>query len=577
VLHTIKTMNTAHTPARPWLAHYPPGMDWHAALPAAAVTELLDEAVRRWPERPALEFMGRVISYAELGRLVDGFAAGLQREGVGPGVHVGLYLPNTPHHAIAFFGVLRAGGTVVNYSPLDAERVLAHKIEDSRTDFLVTLDLATLYPQLGRLLGGSRLKKLIVGQLGDFSAAPDAVRAQLAAAGQLAEIPVDGHHLTFLRVADCGAPLVRHALGDPKDALAVLQYTGGTTGLPKGAMLTHANLRAAAEQFFIPTQGTPALLAEGQERFLVVLPLFHIYALTVCLLLGVRLGAHLVLHARFDLDAVMNDLQGKRITVFPAVPTMYAAVAQHPKARDMDLRSLKLCGSGGAPLPLEVAQRFLDLTGCRLNDGWGMTETSPVGTFTPVTGLRKAGSCGMPLPGVTLTLRALDDPGREAPIGELGELCVAGPNVMKGYWNAPETQATAFTPDGYFRSGDVARMDEDGCFYIVDRTKDMLLCGGYNVYPRVIEEAIYEHPAVAEACVIGIPDDYRGQAPKAFVALKPGAAALALEELKAFLAGRLGKHEMIAALELRDSLPKTPVGKLSKKDLIDQEAARRAA
>jgi long-chain acyl-CoA synthetase len=563
--------------AHPWLAHYPAGMDWHAPLPAAPLTDLLDDAVRRWPDRPALEFMGRVISYGELGRLVDGFAAGLQREGVGPGVHVGLFLPNTPHHPIAFFGILRAGGTVVNYSPLDAERVLAHKLEDSRTELIITLDLSTLYPAMGRLLGHAGLKKLIVGSLGDFSAAPEAVRARLEQAGQLAEVPSDARHLPFQRVVDSGSEPIHHPIADPADAIALLQYTGGTTGLPKGAMLTHANLRAAAEQYFISTQGQPALLAEGQERILVVLPLFHMYALSVCLLLGVRLGAQLVLHARFDLDAVMADLQAKRISVFPGVPTMYTAVIHHPKAAEMDLRSLKFCGSGGAPLPQEVAQRFFELTGCRLNEGWGMTETSPVGTFTPVHGLRKAGSCGMPLPGVTISLRALDDPLREVPPGEAGEICIAGPNVMKGYWNAPETQSSAFTPDGLFRSGDVARMDEDGCLYVIDRTKDMLLCGGFNVYPRAIEEAIYEHPAVAEVCVIGIPDEYRGQSPKAFVVLKPGATALTLDELKLFLGGRLGKHEMVAALELRDSLPKTPVGKLSKKDLMEQEAASRAA
>jgi long-chain acyl-CoA synthetase len=242
----------------------------------------------------------------------------------------------------------------------------------------------------------------------------------------------------------------------------------------------------------------------------------------------------------------------------------------------MDLRALKFCGSGGAPLPVEVAQRFFDLTGCYLNEGWGMTETGPAGTFTPVNGLRKPGSCGMPVPGVTLSIRSLDDPQQEMPVGEVGELCISGPNVMSGYWHAEQTNTHAFTSDGLFRSGDVARMDEDGCFYIVDRTKDMLLCGGFNVYPRVIEEAIYEHPAVAEVCVIGIPDPYRGQSPKAYVALKAGSPTLTLDELKVFLAGRIGKHEMVQALEIRVTLPKTAVGKLSKKELVDEEAAARA-
>ncbi|MBS0449182.1 MAG: long-chain fatty acid--CoA ligase [Proteobacteria bacterium] len=561
----------------PWLKSYPAGVRWDAPLRQVPVQQLLDDAVARWGERPAIEFMGRVISYRELGALVDRAAANLQHEGVGPGVHVGLYLPNTPHYAIAFFAVLKAGGTVVNYSPLDAERVLAHKVEDSRTDLLVTLDLATLYPQMARLLGASRLKKLVIGSLGDFSAQPDTVRAQLERAGQLAAVPDDASHLRFDALLGGDGVHRAHPIGDVTRAIAVLQYTGGTTGLPKGAMLTHGNLSAACAQYFESCRGNPPVLEEGAERLLVVLPLFHIYSLTVNLLFGMRLGAHLVLHARFDLDALVKDLAAKKISVFAGVPTMYTAILDHPQAGELDLTSLKFCGSGGAPLPLEVQTRFVELTGCKLNEGWGMTETSPTGTYTPVVGMRKAGSCGIPLPGIELKFESLTDAPNEAPRGEPGELCIRGPNVMKGYWHNEAATAKSITPDGYFRSGDVARMDDDGFVFIVDRTKDMLLCGGYNVYPRVIEEAIYEHPSVAEVCVIGIPDDYRGQSPKAFVTLKKGAAAPTLDELKAFLKDRIGKHEMIAELEVRAELPKTPVGKLSKRELIDAEERRRAS
>jgi len=558
----------------PWIKSYPDGVRWDADLPLMPVQALLDDAVRRWPDNPALDFMGRVISYSELGDLVNRAARGLQQLGVGPGVHVGLYLPNTPHYAIAFFAVLKAGGTVVNYSPLDAERVLAHKIEDSQTDFLVTLDLAALYPQMGRLLGASRLKKLIVGSMGDYAAQPAAVRAQLEGAGMLAPVAADDRHVPFDQLLANDGAFQAHALGDLRQAIVVLQYTGGTTGLPKGAMLTHANLSAACAQYVATTQG---VLNEGVERMLVVLPLFHIYALTVNLLFGVRLGAVLVLHARFDLDAVIHDLVAKKISIFAGVPTMYTAMANHPKVKEGALRSLQFCGSGGAPLPTEVAQRFFALTGCQLCEGWGMTETSPTGTFTPVLGMRKAGSCGMPLPNIELKFESLTEPGRDAAPGEPGELCIRGPNVMKGYWKNPEATAKSMTADGFFRSGDVARMDADGFVFIVDRTKDMLLCGGYNVYPRVIEEAIYEHPAVEEVCVIGIPDDYRGQSPKAFVKLKKDATGLTLDELKSFLKERIGKHEMIAALELRAELPKSPVGKLLKKDLVDEEDRKRAA
>ncbi len=560
----------------PWTQSYPAGVRWDAELPLMPVQKILDDAVARWPERPALDFMGRVISYGELGALTDRAAAGLQRLGVGPGVHVGLYLPNSPHYPIAFFGVLKAGGTVVNYSPLDAERVLEHKVEDSETDILVTLDLAALYPQVGRLLGRSRLKKMVVGSLGEYTASPPAVRAQLEGARQLCGVPTDDLHLSFEQLLANDGRYRAHAIDDLARATVVLQYTGGTTGLPKGAMLTHANLSAACAQYVETTRGEPPILAEGEERVLVVLPLFHIYSLTVNLLLGFRLGALLVLHARFDLDTVMSELSAKKITVFAGVPTMFTAMVNHPKVSALDLKSLKFCGSGGAPLPAEIEHRFCELTGCHLNEGWGMTETSPTGTFTPARGRRKDGSCGMPLPGIRLKFEAVGQPGQGAATGEPGEMCIAGPNVMKGYWKNEEATAASMTVDGYFRTGDIAYMDADGFVFIVDRSKDMLLCGGYNVYPRVIEEAIYLHPAVAEVCVIGVPDAYRGQSPKAFVTLKPGAAPFTIDELKAFLKDHLGKHEMVQELEIRAELPKTPIGKLSKKDLIDEEQRRRA-
>ena len=560
----------------PWIKSYPDGVRWDAELPLMPVQQLLDDAVKRWPDHPALEFMGRVISYSEFGHLVSRAAKGLQQLGVGPGVHVGLFLPNTPHYPIAFFAVLKAGGTVVNYSPLDAERVLAHKIEDSETDILVTLDLALLYPQMARLLGSSRLKKLIVGSMGDYSAQPAGVRAHFQAAGQLAPVAVDDQHVAFDSLLANDGDHVVHALGDLTQAVVALQYTGGTTGLPKGAMLTHANLSAACAQYMATSQGNPRVLTEGQERTLVVLPLFHIYALTVNLLFGVRLGALMVLHPRFDLDAVIKDLVDKKISIFAGVPTMYTAMINHPKVQEGALRSLQFCGSGGAPLPVEVGQRFVELTGCKLNEGWGMTETSPTGTFTPVHGKRKAGSCGMPLPGIELKFESLTNADVDAAPGDPGELCIRGPNVMKGYWKNDAATAKSMTKDGFFRSGDVAKMDADGFVFIVDRTKDMLLCGGFNVYPRVIEEAIYEHAAVEEVCVIGIPDAYRGQSPKAFIKLKQDAPAVTLDELKHFLKDRIGKHEMVQAMELRAELPKTAVGKLSKKDLVDEEERKRA-
>ena len=560
----------------PWTRSYPAALHWDATIPLRAVQSILDDAVARWPEQPAIDFMGKVINYREFGALVGKAAKGLQLLGVGPGVHVGLFLANTPHYLIAFFAVLKAGGVVVNYSPLDAQQVLAHKVEDSQTDVMITQDLALLYPQMDKLLHSTRLKTLVVGNLGEMSAHPAGVNAHLKAAGQLSELAFDARHIAFATLLDNDGAYTPHDIGDPATALAVLQYTGGTTGSPKGAMLTHGNLTAANQQYWLTNTYGGAELKEGQERFLAVLPPFHIYALSVNMLLGVRLGATNILHTRFEVAPVLKDLAAKQVTVFCGVPTMYTALNHHPGVEAYDLRALRFCGSGGAPLPAEVLSRFKQLTGCSLAEGWGMTETSPAGTFTPPLAAPRPGSCGLPMPGLDLRFISLDDPQAYAAPGEKGEICVRGPNVMAGYWKQPGATAEAFNADGFLRTGDVGYMDADGFVYIVDRTKDMLLCSGYNVYPRIIEEAIYAHPAVAEVCVIGIPDEYRGQSPKAFITLKAGAVAFTLDELKAFLRERIGKHEMVGAMEIRAELPKTPVGKLSKKTLADEEAARQA-
>jgi long-chain acyl-CoA synthetase len=530
----------------PWLKSYPADVRWDAPIPTMAIQQVLDEAAQRWPRNGALEFMGRRCTYPEFKALADRAAAGFQRLGVKPGVKVGLYLPNTPHYPIAFFGVLKAGGIVVNYSPLDTVKSLEHKIEDSETDIMVTLDDPHLLPQMQAMAGKTRLKHLIVGNMAE---------------------PVP-----FASLLDNDGRFTPHPLGALADEVAVIQYTGGTTGTPKGAMLTHANITSACHQLL---EAKRSMFHEGEDRILMVLPLFHIYGLSAVMLLGLRIGAELVLHARFDPEAVVKDIAAKRITGFPGVPTMFAAILALPGLEKHDLTSLRFCSSGGAPLPVELASAFEQATGCRLAEGWGMTETSPVGSFTPKEGRRPA-SCGLPVPGMSMKVVAVDDPARDMPLGERGEICVKGPNIMKGYWKNPAATAASMTPDGYFRTGDGGYMDADGFIYIVDRIKDMILCGGYNVYPRNIEEAIYEHPSVSEVIVIGVHDAYRGQSPKAFVKLKPGAAPFSLDDLKAFLKDRLGKHEMVQHLEIRPELPKTPVGKLSKKDLYAEEAAKLA-
>jgi long-chain acyl-CoA synthetase len=421
------------------------------------------------------------------------------------------------------------------------------------------------------MLGKTRLKKLIVGNLAEMTSAAETVTGNMTAAKQLSEVAWDDRHISFAGLLENDGGYTDYPIADPTEAIAVLQYTGGTTGQPKGAMLTHANLSSACQQAWETATGTPPVLLEGQERLLAVLPPFHIYALTMNMLFGIFGGSEIVQHLRFDAKAILEDISNKKITVFFGVPTMFTALINHPETPRYSLRSLKHCGSGGAPLPLEIAQQFAAITGCNLSEGWGMTETSPSGTFTPAGVKRKAGSCGLPMPGIVIKFLSLANAKQYVPLGERGELCIKGTNVMRGYWNNSEATADVTTFDGFMRTGDVGHMDEDGFVFITDRTKDRLLCGGYNVYPRILEEAIYKHPAVEEAAVIGIRDPYRGQSPKAFVQLKPRAAAFTLEELQNFLKDKLGKHEMVQALEIREVLPLTPAGKISKKDLQEEE------
>jgi long-chain acyl-CoA synthetase len=560
----------------PWLQSYPAGVRWDMTIDPIPVPQILDDAVAKWRNRPAIDFMERKITYGELGDLVSRAAKGLQELGVGPGTHVGLYLPNTPHTVIGFFAILKAGGTVVNYSLVDAEKVLEHKVDDSETDFIITLDVPTLYPQMARLLSATRLRALVIGNIAEMSSNPDGVRAPMEAQQQAVACPRDNQHIPFAQLLANDGRYKKHPLGDLTKAIAVLQYTGGTTGLPKGAMLTHANLSAACQQYLSVTLGDERILTQGEERTLVALPLFHIYAITANMLFCISIGCELIMHPKFELEPVIKDMAAKQVTVFMGVPTMFLGILNYPGLREVDLASLKYCSSGGAPLPVEVIQQFREQIGCDISEGWGMTETSPAGTFTPPGRPPKQGSCGIPLPSVMLKFVSLENPPNEVPLGERGELCISGPNVMLGYWKNEEATSEMLTEDGYLRTGDVAFMDAEGYVYIVDRIKDMLLCGGYNVYPRNIEEAIYQHPAVAEVCVIGVPDPYRGQSPKAFIALKPRSPVITLEEMKLFLKSRLGKHEMISELEIRDSLPRTPVGKISKKELVEEEALKRA-
>lgn len=542
-----------------------------AAIAISPVPELLEASVAAHGAKPALSFLGRKWTYAEVGATVDKVAAGLQAMGVGKGTHVGLCLPNTPYSVIFFFAVMKAGGTVVNFSPLYVERELRHQIRDSGTTIMVVPDLKLIHSRVLAVAHEAGLKSIIVCPMSGILPFPKGLLFNLFKRKEKAVYSTgDGMHVDYaslLKHGDRPEPVEV----DPAKDLAVLQYTGGTTGVPKGAMLTHANVSANARQLVQHAECERI----GVKRVLGVLPLFHVFAMQTVMLIPICLGAEIILVPRFNLMSLLDDIEREKPTMFPGVPTIYAAINNVGGIEKRDLSSLTLSISGGAPLPLDVRTRFQELTGCPLVEGYGLSESSPVVSANPPLGLVKDGSVGTALPETVIEIRDLADSTRLVPVGQKGEVCVRGPQVMAGYWNRPD-ETTAVFVDGALRTGDVGLLDEDGYLFLVDRIKDVILCGGYNVYPRMIEEALYLHPAVAEAVAIGIPDSYRGQAPKAFVTLRKDAQATPAE-LMEFLSAQISKIEMPKAIEIRDSLPKSVVGKLSKKELVEEERQRAAA
>ena len=552
----------------PWLKRYPDGVDWDAEIPVKPLYALFDDARARYPDNPCIDFLGRTFSFADIGKQIDRAAAGFAKLGVGPGVKVGLFLPNCPQFVVAYYGVLRAGGTVVCYSPLYAAGEILHQVEDSETRFMVTLDLKVLYPKMREVLDKGKIEKLIVGNLPEVLPFPKNLLYPLAKAKDVAKAPNDARHLSFRELLN-NSGVHEPAPIDPEKDIAVLQYTGGTTGVSKGAMLTHANLYANAIQAALWfTDAQP-----GAERMMGVLPFFHIFAMTVVMNYSIHMGTEIIMHPRFELEPVLKDITKKKPTFMPGVPTMFAAINAYPKLAAFDLGSIKACISGGAPLPLEVRQRFESLSGCTLVEGYGLTEAAPIVTANPLEGLNKEGSIGLPVPGTRVTITDREDPRKVLGIGEHGEICVTGPQVMAGYWNRADETAEVMV-EGRLRTGDVGYMDEDGYTFIIDRMKDLILVSGFNVYPRNVEEGVYQHPGVAECTVIGVADDYSGEAVKAFVKLKEG-QSLTVEALSAFLEDKLGKHEQPKHIEFRDELPKTLIGKLSKKELVAEETAKR--
>ena len=552
----------------PWLAGYPEGVDWAEALPAAPLFALFDDALAKYPDNPCIDFLGKNWTYREIGGLIDRAAAGFKELGVAKGVKVGLCLPNTPYYVICYYAVLKTGGTLVNYNPLYAKRELAHQIADSQTSIMVTLDLKQIYLKVAAMLEESSLQTIIICPMSDILPIFKSVLFSVFKRSKVAAIPADDRHVTFAELTSNDG-VFEPAKVDPLKDIALLQYTGGTTGTPKGAMLTHANLCANAYQVCRWFHG----MEMGGERILGVLPLFHVFAMTVVMNTGIASGSELILLPRFEIKQVLETIDAKRPTLFPGVPTIYTAINASPGLSGYDLSSIKYCISGGAPLPAEVKRTFEALTGCTLVEGYGLSESSPVATCNPIIGPAKEGSIGLPLPATVIEIRDMnapgDNPGKVVETGEKGEVCIAGPQVMAGYRNRPEETAAALA-DGFLHTGDVGTMDAQGHVFLIDRIKDLILCGGYNVYPRAVEEAIYLHPSVEEVTVIGIADDYRGQSPKAFVKLRDG-EHLNEEELLAFLKDKLSPIEIPRHIEFRKSLPKTMIGKLSKKELAAEE------
>lgn len=540
-------------------------------IPKRLITEMIDNAVRDHGARPAVDFLGRRWSYAEIGAQVDHVAAGLQAMGVGPGVRLGLCLPNTPYFVVLYFAALRCGATIVNFNPLYVEHELRHQIRDSGTTIMAVIDVAAIHAKIAAIAAECGLEKIIVCPLADILPPLLSIAYRLFKRAEIARWPRDTRHIAFRNLAESRAAFRPVAMSP--DDVAVLQYTGGTTGVPKAAMLSHANLTANSRQMILHVGHAGSGPEETQDRIMGVLPMFHVFALTTVLNFSIDTAALMILLPRFELDQFLKTAKRTRPTKLLAVPTILTAINKAAAQRQIHFEHLDYCVSGGAPLPFDVRAEFERLTGARVVEGYGLSETSPILTCNPCEGgVVKDNSAGIAFPGTTIEIRGLDDPHQLMPTGERGEVCARGPQVMQGYWNKPEETAKVFV-DGAIRTGDVGYLDEDGYLFLVDRIKDVIICGGYNVYPRMIEEALYEHPAILEAVVIGVPDDYRGQAPKAFVVLRPGKSAT-LDDLHDFLSTRISKIEMPREIEIRDSLPKTLIGKLSKKELVAEEAAK---
>ncbi|RAU07932.1 long-chain fatty acid--CoA ligase [Bacillus pumilus] len=556
-----------------WLLHYPNQIPHELTIPNETLQSYLFSSAEAAPEHTAIHFLGKNITYEQLQEDVLKLASHLMKIGVKKGDRVAIMLPNCPQSVISYYAVLIAGGIVVQTNPLYTEKELEYQMEDSGAKVLITLDL--LYPKAYKMKALTRMEHLIVTKLQDYLPFPKNILfpiVQRRKNKMVIQVEKNDtiHHFAQIMKKSEGEQQIPALAFDPKEDIAVLQYTGGTTGLPKGVMLTHENILANTEMCASWMYKT----IRGKERILGIIPFFHVYGMTTVLNLAVKEGHQMILLPRFDVADTLKTIEKQKPTLFPGAPTMYIALLHHPNIEKYDLSSISACLSGSAALPVEVKQSFEKLTGGRLVEGYGLSETSPVTHSNFLWGANKTGSIGCPWPNTDAGIYCEETGGLKEPY-EHGEIIVKGPQIMKGYWNQPE-ETEAVLRDGWFFTGDIGYMDEDGFFYIVDRKKDVIIASGYNIYPREVEEALYEHELVQEVVVAGIPDPYRGETVKAFVVPKKG-AYLTEDELDRFVRTRIASFKVPRVYEFKESLPKTAVGKILRRVLIEEEKRKHAS
>ena len=548
---------------KPWFKFYPENVPPSIDYPQVALPKLLDEAAEKYPENVAIVFEGFKITFKKLRELVDRFASALNGLGVKKGDVVAIFMPNLPQFVISYYGTLKIGGVVTALSPLYKEREAEYQLNNSEAETVVVLDL--LYPIIKNVWEKTKIKRVIVTSISEYLPSAKKFLGKLFKKIPSLKISRESNVYFFqelLRDYPAKPPIVEVK----PDDVAILQYTGGTTGLPKGAMLTHQNLVANAIQcrYWIPEE-------MGKGVILGVLPLFHIYGMTTIMNLCIANCSTMVLLPRFEVEKVLEAVEKYKVTEIPGAPTMYALMVNHPKVTQYDLSSVKFCISGAAPLPPAVQKRFMELTGGILVEGYGLTEASPVTHANPLDPTMKkvkVGSIGIPWPNTEAKIVDTETGTKELPPGEVGELIVKGPQIMKGYWKMPkETEETL--RDGWLYTGDIGKMDEDGYFYIVDRKKDLIKYKGYSVYPRELEDVLYEHPAVKLCAVVGKPDPVAGEIPKAYIVLKED-AKVTEEEIMEFVKSKVAPYKVIREVEFRSELPVTTTGKVLRRFLKEE-------